>query len=641
MRRVFPLLGATLVIAAILMATIYLRPQPPPASQSSADPGSPGVDTPGKSQSPFRRRYPDSDQRKLINQDPASDLQTPVWKAVTLKTLTDAGWTEPALNRVVELNTDWFETLAKDDPNAFGEQLRCLKRLGNRPRVLDFLKMFPETAGLLATADAPEDLVEILDTDDAKQTLLMGLFVLHLERREIGALADGLKGNRDLVCKLIKRGLVGAEVLFVFPRTGLGASEYEKWLQDNLNARLAGSDEDLASFVQFALLQGRDLLDQLNKDEQFRRQFRNELWPKLLRVVNRKDEALEFYMDAPDLWLLLAHDHGETLLERRGMLAAALMFGPDAYPKEFQDQVIKTLLSGDGITFQALTEGKFRKEELFLKLLKRPLSAPVLATALNKLFEQGANYRPLLEKYNSLTDEALAEELGPPPEGLQKWLPFYTHYIILRKLWQGRDITTEEWVEAVVDTAIVFGEVIYPAAKGGKIVTQIVKNPGKTINKTRQTAELGINAARKKLSEEAVEQLTKAGMERQARKWAVTHAFTEMQRSYRSMIKVIEKKASFEITDHVKFFYKQSNLGRESFKRLTELEARVFMRGDAKVFVHVDRLACAAAKLYLNRWLKDLAKDTITEVVENQHWRRHLAAWWLLNTGDQVLVPAK
>lgn len=644
MSRTFPLLGAILLLAVLLMVLFPSWTQRNPTKKTSPDDTSLVKDSTGGSQPPFRRHYPDTEKSESINSVAVADLQTPVWKAAMVKTLTDAGWSQPALKRVVELNADWFEMMAREDSDSFNEQLRCLKRLGNRPRVMAFLKMFPETAGLLATTDDPEGIVEILDTDNAKQTLLMGLFVRYLGRRDINALTAGLKRNSDLVCKLMQRGLVGAEVLFIFSRTGLGASEYEKWLQDNLNTRLAGSDEDLASFVQFALLQGQDILDNLNTEESFRKNFRNEMWPKLLRVVNRNNESLEYYMDTPELWHLLALEQGETLLERRGMLAAALMFGPDAYPKDFQDQVIKILLSGDGITFQALTEGRFRKEELFYKLLKRPLSGPVLAAALNKLFQQGTDYRPLLEKFNKLSDEALAEEVGPPPEGLQTWLPFYTHYMIARKLWQGRDITTEEWIEAGVDTAIDLASLFFPLAKSGKVVTQTVKNTGKVVSKqlARETVELGIKSAGKKLGKEAVEQFTKAGIERQARKWAaITDIFTGMQKSYRSMIQVIENSTSFDITEPVKLFYKQSHLGRESYKRLTGLEARIFMRRDAKVFIHVDRLASVSAKHYLNNWLSNTAKETITDVVEDHKWRRHVAAWWLLNTGDQNLVPAK
>ncbi len=155
---------------------------------------------------------------------------------------------------------------------------------------MDFLKTFPETAGLLSIAEQPEKLVEVLDTDDARRVVLMGLFVRHVERRDIAALAAALEENRDLICQLLQRGLIGAEVMFIFPRTGPGCVEYERWLQDNLTIRLAGSDDDMASFVQFVLLQGRDLLERLDREEDFRERFRVELWPKLMRVVRSRSK---------------------------------------------------------------------------------------------------------------------------------------------------------------------------------------------------------------------------------------------------------------------------------------------------------------------------------------------------------------
>jgi len=65
------------------------------------------------------------------------------------------------------------------------------------------------------------------------------------------------------------------------------------------------------------------------------------------------------------------------------------------------------------------------------------------------------------------------------------------------------------------------------------------------------------------------------------------------------------------------------------------------MRGDGKVFVHVDRLAYAQVKRFLNEMFKIKAKEVITEVDEAQNWQRHVAAWWLLNTGDQAVFPTK
>ena len=145
-----------------------------------------------------------------------------------------------------------------------------------------------------------------------------------------------------------------------------------------------------------------------------------------------------------------------------------------------------------------------------------------------------------------------------------------------------------------------------------------------------------MKAAGKKLSQKAAQRLAEKGMEKQARRWAVTHVFTEMQRQYRTAMKAIEKYAAIDITAPTQFFFKSGKMGRESFRRFTTLEARVFMRGDAKVFVHVDRLACTKAKEYLNGWLKEQARDIVTDAVEHQRWQKNVSAWWLLNSGDSV-----
>lgn len=504
---------------------------------------------------------------------------------------------------------------------------------------MDFLKTHPETAGLLATADDPLKIVDILDTDADRQTQILGLFARCLGRRDISALAEALSKHRDIICDLIDRHLFGAEALFLFPRSGAGAEEYEKWLHENFTHFLAASDEDLASFYQFVMLEGRDLLDRLNTDESFRRQFRQECWPKLLRVIRRSGQALELYMDNPLLWPLLAHPEGERLLERHGSLAADLLFGPEAYNEKYHDQVIKTLLYGDELTCKALIEGPFRKESLFLELLQRPLPAPTLATAINKLFDRGTDYRPLLEKFSRLTDDALKEDLGPPPEGVQTWLPFYPLWVIARKKWQGRDTTTADWVGAGLDVVTL----AFPLAKGGKVVTQSIRYAGRNSAKAipRETVELGIQAANKKLGKEAAKQLARTGMESETQKFALSRGLAEMQQSYRSLLKGVEPRLAIEITGPVRFSFRNVFFGRETYKRFTGLEARVFMRSDAKVFVHVDELVCDEAKECVNDWLIGKAAEAVITAVEEQHWRRHLAAWWLLNTGDPVLIPMK
>src|SRR5262249_25541999 len=152
-----------------------------------------------------------------------------------------------------------------------------------------------------------------------------------------------------------------------------------------------------------------DRVHRLDRDEPFRKRFREVLWPRLMRVIDRNDQALELYLDEPHLWELLGLIEGEELLARHGLLPVPLLFGPEAYPKDFHEHVTRALLAGNGTTFEALTAGKFRKEPLFRKLLQRHLPGPVLSAALNKLQDAGSSYSSLLRKFDEWDDEVLAE----------------------------------------------------------------------------------------------------------------------------------------------------------------------------------------------------------------------------------------
>src|SRR5207244_1700303 len=110
-------------------------------------------------------------------------------------------------------------------------------------------------------------------------------------------------------------------------------------------------------------------------------------------------------------------------------------------------------------------------------------------------------------------------------------------------------------------------------------------------------------------------------------RWGVTGLLSEMQGTFR---KAAAGATAVEITARVRFFYRSSNAGRESFMRLTELEARVFMREDGRVFVRLDRLACAAAQSYLNRCAKalaDPAEGASAGEGQDLDWKRNLSAW--------------
>ena len=110
-----------------------------------------------------------------------------------------------------------------------------------------------------------------------------------------------------------------------------------------------------------------------------------------------------------------------------------------------------------------------------------------------------------------------------------------------------------------------------------------------------------------------------------------------------------------DVTDLVRFTYKKSGSGRETFKRLTGLEARVFMRPDRRVAVHLPQLVSRnhALGIVLRETAINAGFDTalsskpgeaavetgakggrrVYRATKEQvdAWEQHVAAWWLAN----------
>ena len=116
------------------------------------------------------------------------------------------------------------------------------------------------------------------------------------------------------------------------------------------------------------------------------------------------------------------------------------------------------------------------------------------------------------------------------------------------------------------------------------------------------------------------------------------------------------KATTFEVTKPIQLMFRYSGVSRETMKRLTGLEARLFMRSDARVFVRFTGLPRALVGsrtiAFFERTGKDLVLGTLAESEPGQgvlhtvaetglsakdqlfEWKKQISAWWLLN-----LVP--
>ena len=148
------------------------------------------------------------------------------------------------------------------------------------------------------------------------------------------------------------------------------------------------------------------------------------------------------------------------MAHRCGLLAIDLLYGhpeipgyPKSYEKSLHPRLIQLLLHGDGRVIDGLY--KYRNRPLFSKILSRPLSTETIRSTIFKLNNAGPAYTSLLTGYDKMTDAGLAEEVGPPGPGgwiPYEWIPlYYTVYEVPRKIMQGRDPSTMDWVQAAID----------------------------------------------------------------------------------------------------------------------------------------------------------------------------------------------
>jgi len=539
--------------------------------------------------------------------------------------LIKAGWESNAAHAVVGLNKEWFTIR----PLELEKQIYLLKNLGHYSQLMPLFESHPETASLLAAANNPERLAQLFQNDDCYD-IITGLFVQHAAPEDAAALANALEIHRTLVCRLIKRGLIGSQALFIFPRNNAGAQEYDRWLTEVLDVQ---SEDKLSSVINLLFEQGADIRAKMIDDSHFRYAFRNDLWPKFLHVTHKTQLPFELYLSDPHLWELLALPQGERLLEQwqwflsleqvNNLTPAALLFGDEAYPAPLQSLIIEAILENDANTLVSLLY--FGKEPLFVKLMQRDLSDDLKQVIFSRL---GSSAQ--LEDWDKASDAKLYDELV---NGDSSTLHTF------QKVVQGREVSGGEAFWAVVD--MVDLAITVATLGAGALVTSTVKLGAKKAVKSTLKQQ-----AKKRLKQNAGKAVAKNASETLLVSFAKKEIFSKMQKL--SSSKLGEKSSSFNITPTLQFLFKKMNVNRTTLKRINKKwDARLFMRKDAKVLVQVDhkKLALGACLFFKITSAMDVAeeitcglKDAVELVnslpqqqPEFQAWQKNTSAWWLMN----------
>ena len=492
--------------------------------------------------------------------------------------LIKAGWKANAAHAVVALNNEWFTILKQDNPSALEKQLYLLKNLGRYSDLMPLFESHPETASLLAAATHPERFAQIVQNDDYYD-IIMGLFIQHAAPDDAAALANALEIHSSLICRLIQRGLIGSQALFIFPRDNPGAQAYDRWLSELLDNALAQPDDKLSSVINLLFEQGESIRAKMIDDAQFRHAFRNDLWPKFIRVTHKTQQPFELYLSDPHLWAFLALPQGERLLEQwpwflsqeqvNNLTPAAVLFGDEAYPEPLHPLIIEAILENDANTLISLLY--FGHEPQFVRLMQRNLSDDLKQVVFSRL-AQTPNYTALLEDWDKEPrNEQLYAELIEGDTGLLSTLD---------KVVQGREVSAGDAFWAMLDAADI--AITIATLDTCALISSSLKLGAKTAAKSVLKQEI-----KKFVKQNAGQAVAKNASETLLASFAKKELFSKMQ-----IIpsKLGEKNAHFDITPTLQFLFKKMNVNRTTLKRINnKWDARLFMRKDAKVSVQVDQ----------------------------------------------------
>ncbi|OQY55645.1 MAG: hypothetical protein B6247_07005 [Candidatus Parabeggiatoa sp. nov. 2] len=573
-----------------------------------------------------------------------------------LSELLKAGWRKNAAKAVVGINSQWFTILKREHKNDFHHQIKLLKQLKPEALVSRFLRKHPETAGLLALSANPTRLVKILKKP-ACYNVLTSFYALHPTPTEVRQLTEALEKHRDTLCRLAERGIVGSETIFMFPRQTRGAKEYDAWLSEVLCKYLQRSDRQLAQITAFLIEQGQRIRQRLDKDYEFYKNFRKNLWPALMRMVDNFS-AFQWLANDPHIWELLALPEGEMLLNKWGLGPVSLLFCEGSYPADMRPIITHILLQGDDNTVDALF--KYKDEPLFRDLMRRQLSASTQAALANKLANFCPNY-PLevcpdlphhLRYFASLTENAaLAEEVGPPPSGPVTWLPFHGSYYAIKKMTQGREITGEDMLNLGLDALIFVPSVVFAGAFSGAaqpLSEEIIVNIGiigldltpHTYHLVKPLGKFAIRAGNqtsKILTQQLANKMTQKAVLLQGNKIIIPNANTpvaavmaQSQQMFSRLGQQGTKPVSYEATKPILFITEKALHQGHHAMRLVEFEAKVFMRYDTKTVMNPTR---GLGEQFFSETAQKALSAPATRPTnrKNSAWQQNISAWWLMN----------
>jgi len=569
----------------------------------------------------------------------------------TVRELIRQGWSEDSARAVAEFNGLLLKVAWETDRDQWKKIVDLWGRLGSKRSLQEKLREMPEYASLLAGVhkagyDGELIIETILKHWDDRQAI-SNLYLLFCEPDDALMLAKALQREGKLILRLYnKAGLHALPWLLKEPPNDEAGRVYQRWVrqvfEDALDRSARGDDDALDSACVLLEIHSQVVLELLRKDHSFQENFLDSYWPKFVKTLEEKVEYAETAQERHLLWPIYAadervwqyyhhlRDKGDDVyhvFDRYGCVAVELMLAPEY--RELREEVFSVLHRNDEMILQGLADDRLRKERLFVELLKRNLPSWALAAAIQKLLAQPGEIPKRLSYWQRLSNDALLQDLGPPEQGPQTWIPGYGVYYLFHKWFQGRELDVLDYFGAGVDLIS-----IVPVARATAVTEGVLKTMAR--KGASELAQQGVKGAFEKAGARAVAPFL-------------------AKESYQLLRKPVTKAAAglavIDITPGVRHCFRvlqALGVGRKSFKYLTGLEARVFMRSDRYVVLDLSKLFSSSSTFgrVLRLIAENAAFDSVmqTPLAENVArevvwWRKYVSAWWTaVHTGAVDLV---
>ena len=539
-----------------------------------------------------------------------------------------SSWSETAAEGYWNVNQRRLQATESVAPALVEKETRLLRSLEPTGKLLRLLEEQPEVSGLALLAfERNEFAAAIIDAPEADQGMLAASYIYCTKSEDVDAWTIAVKRHPRIIATFQRRCAVlpfqGIFSYCSYPsshstmKVPEAQEIYGKWLDEILEPSVIGqSDETLSSRYSFVAEAGRTLRIRLDGDPQFRREFLPAIWPRFRDSViqlslDHGGRAALFYLfgSEPLVWDFFRRQDAPRLFHNAGMDAVTMLCGDHALPADLQKAAVP--LWAKGILDLPRCMSYYQESPAFCTLVAKT----------------GGDWSLLNAVCLCLEEKGL---VGSDLPGV---------FVDLFDL--GCLVVTLGGAEVEIAGRKAAEEALKQTLKTGA-KESMEKVAGRTIKELEKDAmhELERKALAKPLTEAEIatlENLKKGSTQAEWTQVLFKSACEQLPRSIRQ--KIVDA-GCVEITTPVREgckFAKNLGIGRESFKALTGLEARLFMRQDGRVFINFFNVATrpSPAVFFLTRTIENgaLQSTPAHELTKGtagvlHQWREDVSAWW-------------